>query len=61
MSSSDLSEAAARAHADALAAGDHWYLDPDTGFVVMTELSHLERGDCCGNRCRHCPFDHRSW
>jgi len=25
---------------------------------VMTEWFHLKRGYCCGNRCRHCPYDH---
>ncbi|VDP80330.1 unnamed protein product [Echinostoma caproni] len=32
------------------------YRDPKTGFVVFTELAHLERGECCGNRCRHVNF-----
>jgi len=29
------------------------YIDPQTGFYVMTRLSHLQRGECCGNACRH--------
>jgi hypothetical protein len=28
------------------------------GLVVLTEIYHLRRGNCCGNRCRHCPFAH---
>ena len=32
------------------------YLDPITGFQVFTEIAHLRRGKCCGNRCRHCPY-----
>lgn len=32
------------------------YTDPSTGFMVFTELAHLERGVCCGNQCRHCPY-----
>eukprot|EP00984_Skeletonema_dohrnii_P012073 scaffold4857_cov132-Skeletonema_dohrnii-CCMP3373.AAC.3 len=32
------------------------YIDPATGFTVFTELSHLKRGRCCGNMCRHCPY-----
>jgi hypothetical protein len=24
--------------------------------VVFTALFHLERGQCCGNGCRHCPY-----
>lgn len=46
------------AHARAVAAGQRTYRDPVTGFVVMTELTHLDRGRCCGSGCRHCPFDH---
>ena len=33
------------------------YKDPSTGFSVFTELAHLDRGKCCGSRCRHCPFE----
>ncbi|MEO7311671.1 MAG: DUF5522 domain-containing protein [Chitinophagaceae bacterium] len=25
--------------------------------MVLTEKYHLEKGYCCGNGCRHCPFD----
>lgn len=24
--------------------------------VVFTEEFHLQRGYCCGNGCRHCPY-----
>jgi hypothetical protein len=33
----------------------HYYID-DTR-VIFTEQYHLERGECCGNKCRHCPYD----
>jgi len=33
----------------------HYYLD--NGRVVFTTLFHLERGYCCGNKCRHCPYN----
>lgn len=33
----------------------HYYLE--NGRVVFTALFHLERGSCCGNKCRHCPYD----
>lgn len=33
----------------------HYYLE--NGRVVFTALFHLERGQCCGNKCRHCPYD----
>lgn len=32
----------------------HYYLD--NGNQVLTELFHLQRGSCCGNDCRHCPY-----
>ena len=25
--------------------------------VVFTEEWHKKRGHCCGNGCRHCPYD----
>jgi hypothetical protein len=30
----------------------------EQGLMVLTEKYHLERGYCCGNGCRHCPFDY---
>lgn len=33
----------------------HYYLEGER--VVFTALFHLERGQCCGNGCRHCPYD----
>lgn len=33
----------------------HYYMD-DTR-VVFTALYHIQRGYCCGNKCKHCPFD----
>ncbi len=38
--------------------GVHYYFDENQN-LVMTERYHLERGDCCGNGCRHCPYDFR--
>jgi hypothetical protein len=32
----------------------HYYLE--NGRVVFTERYHKERGQCCGSKCRHCPF-----
>jgi ATP:cob(I)alamin adenosyltransferase len=43
-------------HQAALNEGKTTYQDPSTGFTVFTELSHLKRGVCCGNQCRHCPY-----
>ena len=25
--------------------------------VIFTALFHIERGQCCGNGCRHCPYE----
>jgi len=30
----------------------------EQGLMVFTEKFHLERGYCCGNGCRHCPFNY---
>ena len=35
--------------------GVHYYIN-DTGYVVLSEQYHRERGYCCGNGCLHCPF-----
>jgi hypothetical protein len=32
---------------------DFYYED---GLMVLTEKFHLDRGYCCGNGCRHCPY-----
>ncbi|CAM9101040.1 unnamed protein product [Phaeothamnion confervicola] len=42
----------------AMAAGRNTYVDPQTGYSVMTAKSHLARGMCCGNGCHHCPYGH---
>ena len=44
------------AHADAMAAGEPGYLDPATGLFVFTAAHHAERGTCCEQDCRHCPY-----
>ena len=31
-----------------------YYLE--NGFVVFTEKFLLDRGYCCENNCRHCPY-----
>ena len=35
--------------------GEDYYID-ESGFTVFTEKFHLDKGFCCGNGCRHCPF-----
>jgi len=49
--------AAQAAHDAAVAAGDPGYLDPETGLFVLTAAYLRDRGSCCGNGCRHCPYD----
>ena len=43
-------------HAAAMDAGEPGYVDPLTGLYVMTAAYHADRGTCCGNGCRHCPY-----
>jgi hypothetical protein len=45
-----------RAHADALAAGADTYVDPCSGFTVLTAAYLARRGHCCSSGCRHCPY-----
>lgn len=47
--------AAVAAHEAATEAGDGGYFDPATGLFVMT-ASSLAARPCCGNHCRHCPW-----
>ena len=33
----------------------HYYYN-EQGLFVFTEEYHKDRGYCCGNGCKHCPF-----
>lgn len=46
------------AHDNACKIKKSFYIDPVTGYKVMTHYMHLKRGTCCGNECRHCAYDH---
>ncbi|KAI9324539.1 hypothetical protein DFJ73DRAFT_872205, partial [Zopfochytrium polystomum] len=46
-----------RVHAEAVEREEATYKDPATGYTVFTSKLHLDRGYCCGNACRHCPYD----
>lgn len=35
--------------------GRDYYLE--NSLWVFTEKYHIEKGHCCNNRCRHCPYD----
>ena len=39
--------------------GKDFYIDP-SGLMVLTESYHLSKGFCCGNGCRHCPYDYKN-
>jgi hypothetical protein len=39
--------------------GIDYYLN-DNGLIVLTEKYHLDKGFCCGNGCRHCPYQYES-
>jgi hypothetical protein len=43
-------------HEAAMASGRAGYPDPGTGLFVLTAAWLAERGTCCGNGCRHCPY-----
>jgi hypothetical protein len=39
--------------------GIDYYINED-GYVVLTEKYLSERGYCCGNGCKHCPYEHEN-
>jgi hypothetical protein len=43
-------------HAEATGRGDPSYIDPATGYLVLTAATLWARGECCGSGCRHCPY-----
>ncbi len=36
--------------------GEDFYYNEEGNFV-FTEKYHLEKGYCCGNGCKHCPYN----
>lgn len=34
--------------------GIHYYNEGER--MIFTALFHIQRGQCCGNGCRHCPY-----
>jgi uncharacterized protein DUF5522 len=44
---------------DGFIEGIDFYFDK-TGLMVLTEKYHLQRGYCCGNGCRHCPYNYEN-
>ncbi len=43
---------------EGLREGYDYYIE--NGLFVMTAWNHLRRGDCCGSRCRHCPYNYKN-
>ncbi|CAM9649934.1 unnamed protein product [Chrysoparadoxa australica] len=44
-------------HREAVERGYEQYVDPASGYTVFTAL-YLKQRQCCGNKCRHCPWKH---
>lgn len=47
------------AHEAALATGAETYVDPASGYLVLTARRLWDRGTCCDSGCRHCPWHGR--
>ena len=45
--------------AEDLKEGIDFYFNED-GYVVLTEAYHLKKGYCCGNGCKHCPYNYEA-
>ena len=43
-------------HQNACREQKDFYIDPQTGYQVMTSYYLKKRGYCCQNTCRHCPY-----
>jgi hypothetical protein len=39
-----------------LVEGNDFYYN-ERGLMVFTESYHLKKGICCGNGCKHCPYN----
>jgi len=39
-----------------LVEGEDFYYNEE-GYMVLTEKFHLQKGFCCGNGCKHCPYN----
>lgn len=48
------------AHLTAVKNRKLYYIDPKTKLKVMTMSQLLFAQKCCGNGCRHCPYEHEN-
>jgi hypothetical protein len=39
--------------------GEDFYYNAQ-GYIVLTAKFHLDRGHCCGNGCKHCPYEYKN-
>lgn len=37
--------------------GEDYYFNAQ-GLIVLTAKYHSDRGHCCGNGCKHCPYNY---
>jgi hypothetical protein len=51
-----LPESVLALHDEACDRSENGYIDPSSGFFVMTSFYLASQGRCCGNGCRHCPW-----
>lgn len=42
-----------------LVEGEDFYYNKE-GYIVLTEKFHLKKGFCCGNGCKHCPYEYQN-
>ena len=42
-----------------LVEGEDFYYN-EQGYIVLTEKFHLKKGFCCGNGCKHCPYQYEN-
>jgi hypothetical protein len=42
---------------DNLIEGKDYYYN-EQGYIVLTAQFHLNKGYCCGNGCKHCPYNY---
>jgi hypothetical protein len=49
-----IQQAFVREFGNKLLPSDFYY---ENGYRVFTESFHVNRGTCCGNGCRHCPYE----
>jgi len=53
----ELSAEVVALHDAAVDAGDAGYIDPISGLFVLTAAYLADRGFCCDQGCRHCPYN----